>query len=183
MEMPNAVLIAGNHEVMALKCLDFLRQEITEKSVAQIDDEMIGDLLTWQYNGAQTTMSEFDTLDPELQEDVIDYLQDAVLYAEVEAGGRKYILVHAGLGNFSPKKQLSEYTIDELVWERPNYNRRYFRDCYVITGHTPTQYIGINPKPGYIFRHRNHIAIDCGACQKDGRLAAICLDTDEEFYV
>ena len=36
---------------------------------------------------------------------------------------------------------------------------------------------------GYIFRHNNHIAIDCGACFPEGRLAAICLDTDEEYYI
>lgn len=28
----------------------------------------------------------------------------------------------------------------------------------------------------------NCIAIDCGACYLGGRLAAICLDTGEEFY-
>jgi len=40
-----------------------------------------------------------------------------------------------------------------------------------------------NPKPGFIFRNNNHIAIDCGACFPGGRLAAICLDTDEEYYI
>ena len=35
---------------------------------------------------------------------------------------------------------------------------------------------------GYIYRKNNHIAIDCGACFPGGRLAAICLDTGEEFY-
>ncbi len=29
MEMPNAICIAGNHELMALPCLEFLRKEIT----------------------------------------------------------------------------------------------------------------------------------------------------------
>ena len=56
-------------------------------------------------------------------------------------------------------------------------------DTYVVTGHTPTQHIAGNPKPGYIYRKNNHIAIDCGASLPGGRLAAICLDTGEEFYV
>ena len=183
MEMPNTVLIAGNHEIMALKCLDFLRKEITEESISGIGDELVENLMIWEYNGAQTTMKEFRALDADLQEEVIDYLKDAILYAEMAAGGRQYLLVHAGLGHFSQKKKLFDYTIDELVWERPNYNRQYFRDCFVVTGHTPTQFIRNNPNPGYIYRHKNHIAIDCGACHEDGRLAAICLDTDEEFYV
>lgn len=55
-------------------------------------------------------------------------------------------------------------------------------DKYVITGHTPTQAIRNNPNPGYIYRQNNHIAIDCGATYPGGRLAAICLDTGEEYY-
>lgn len=39
-----------------------------------------------------------------------------------------------------------------------------------------------NPNPGFIYRYNNHIAIDCGAYYPGGRLAAICLDTGEEFY-
>ena len=182
MEMPNAVLIIGNHEVMALRCLDFLRKEIAEESVAKINDELVENLLLGEYNGAKTTIDEFNALDRCHQEEVINYLQKAVLYIELVAGGMEYILVHAGLGHFFPKKKLYDYTIDELVWDRPNYNRRYFKDRFVVTGHTPTQNIRKNPNPGYIFRNKNHIAIDCGACHPQGRLAAICLDTGEEFY-
>lgn len=40
MEMPNVVLIAGNHEIMALECLDFLRKEIAEASLAEIDTKI-----------------------------------------------------------------------------------------------------------------------------------------------
>ena len=54
---------------------------------------------------------------------------------------------------------------------------------YVITGHTPTAFIEGNPRPGYIYRQNNHIAIDCGCYLPGGRLAAICLDTQEEYYV
>ena len=62
------------------------------------------------------------------------------------------------------------------------YKTKYFEDVYVVTGHTPTLTIKENPRPGYIYRINNHIAIDCGACFPGGRLAAICLDTGEEFY-
>ena len=33
-----------------------------------------------------------------------------------------------------------------------------------------------------MYRKNNHIDIDCGAYLPGGRLAAICLDTGEEFY-
>ncbi len=60
--------------------------------------------------------------------------------------------------------------------------QQYFEDTIVITGHTLTQYIAGNPNPGRIYRHKNHIAIDCGCSMPGGRLAAICLETGEEFY-
>ena len=41
MEMPNAICLVGNHEVMALKCLKFLRQEITESSIEKIDEKKV----------------------------------------------------------------------------------------------------------------------------------------------
>ena len=72
--------------------------------------------------------------------------------------------------------------LKELVWDRVDYDICYYADKYVITGHTPTQYIYNNPKPGYIYRKNNHIAIDCGAYMPGGRLSAISLDSGEEFY-
>lgn len=63
-----------------------------------------------------------------------------------------------------------------------DYDVRYFDDVITVTGHTPTLYIESNPRPGYVYRKNNHIDIDCGAYLPGGRLAAICLDTGEEFY-
>ena len=34
MEMPNVVCLVGNHELMALECLEFLMKEITDMSIA-----------------------------------------------------------------------------------------------------------------------------------------------------
>lgn len=53
----------------------------------------------------------------------------------------------------------------------------------MVTGHTPTQGIMGNPKPGYVYRENHHIAIDCGSNRRNGRLAAVCLDTGREYYV
>ena len=44
------------------------------------------------------------------------------------------------------------------------------------------QLIKGNPKPGSVYRHLNNIAIDCGGHIPGGHLAAICLETGEEFY-
>lgn len=182
MQMPNVICIVGNHELMGLRCLPFLMGEITDESLAKLDADTLDDILTWQYNGFSTTIREFSKLDTETQQAVIDYIGDFLTYEQITVNNQKYILVHAGLGDFSLDKALEDYTINELVWERPDYSKKYFDDIIIITGHTPTQVIRGNTNPGYIFRKNNHIAVDCGACFEGGRLAALCLDTNEEFY-
>lgn len=182
MEMPNAVCLAGNHELMALECLEFLMREITDISIGELDEKMLGNLVTWQYNGSRTTIEEFRALSHEMQRSVIDFLKEFSIYEELTVNGKDYLLVHGGLGNYRPEKDIEDYSLKELIWDRADYDISYFEDVYVVTGHTPTQEIAGNPRPGYIFRENNHIAIDCGCNRPDGRLGAICLDTGEEFY-
>lgn len=182
MVMPNAICLVGNHELMALECLEFLMKEITDMSIEELDEKMLDNLVTWQYNGSKPSLDEFRTLGSDEKQDVIDFLKDFLLYAEVTVSGSDYLLVHAGLGNYSPKKDIEDYSLHELVWMRADYDEQYFEDTFVITGHTPTQSIEDNPRPGFIYRKNNHISIDCGAHYPGGRLAAICLETGEEFY-
>lgn len=182
MEMPNVICIAGNHELMAIECLEFLMTEITETSIEDMDEKTLDNLITWQYNGSKTTIDEFRALNREMQQTVIDFLKDFMIYEELTVNGKDYLLVHAGLGNYSPDKEIEDYSLKELIWDRADYKTKYFDDTYVVTGHTPTQYIEGNPRPGYIYRENNHIAMDCGCCVPGGRLAAICLDTGEAFY-
>jgi serine/threonine protein phosphatase 1 len=183
MEMPNVICIVGNHELMAIDCLKFLIREITDQSIDSLDTEMLDNLVTWQYNGSKSTIDEFRALSPERRQDVVDFLGEFLIYEEVKVGGKDFLLVHAGLGNFSPEKEMEDYSLHDLIWERADYGIKYFEDKYVVSGHTPTQLIEENPRPGYIYKANNHIAIDCGAHHPNGRLAAICLDTMEEFYV
>lgn len=183
MEMPNAICLLGNHELMALECLEFLMQEITDTSIESLDEKMFDNLVTWQYNGGRTTISEFRVLAREMQREVIDFIKDFLIYEEIMVAGKDYLLVHGGLGNFYPGKRIEDYSIKELVWDRAEYDIQYYEDKYVVTGHTPTQEITGNPRPGYIFRENHHIALDCGCNRPYGQLAAICLDTGEEYYV
>lgn len=53
MEMPNVICIVGNHEYMALECLEFLMKEITDMSIEELDEKMLDNLVTWQYNGSK----------------------------------------------------------------------------------------------------------------------------------
>ncbi len=121
MKRPNVSCVAGNHEYMAVSCLQFLLKEITEQNLEKLNPDILAMLLTWQQNGADSTINEFYKLDAPTQKEL-------------------------------------------------------------ITGHTPTMAIPENPRPGYIYKNNRHIAIDCGAVF-GGRLACLCLETEEEFYV
>lgn len=167
---------------MALESLKLMLNEITEEFIQTLDENQVTILLDWLRNGGKTTMDQFCKLSKEERQEVLDFIGDFEAYAELEIQGQKYLLVHAGLNDFYYKKPIEEYTIDDLLWTRTDYEMPYYEDKIVITGHTPTQTILGNDRPGYIYRKYNHIALDCGACSHNGRLAGICLETGKEYY-
>ena len=179
---PNIIPIIGNHEYMGIHCLKFLMQEIMEESISSLSEDIIRGLLEWQNVGGQVTMDEFHKLSKEEKQDIINYLEEFSLYEEVTVKGKKYVLVHAGLCNFTEERPLEDYKIYELIFEAPEYFRVYYPDKYLVTGHLPTRAIMENEKPYFIFKRNNHIAIDCGS-SCGGQMGMICLDTGEEFYV
>ena len=132
---------------------------------------------------AETTINEFWKCNTATRQTVFEFISELNVYDEVEIGEKTFILVHAGLGNFSPDKQMWEYELNELVWDRPDYEKMYFPDKYIISGHTPTMAIKYNPRPGYIYQANHNIAIDCGCNFPGGRLACLRLEDMKEFYV
>ncbi|MBQ3577121.1 MAG: fructose-bisphosphatase class III, partial [Firmicutes bacterium] len=110
MEHPNLRLIAGNHELMALECLHFLMQDITEDSIAGINETDLALLADWQINGCASTLKGLRALTTEERSDVIEYLSDALAYEDIEVEGVRYILVHGGLGNYRPDRPLWDYS-------------------------------------------------------------------------
>ena len=182
MTLPNCTCIIGNHEIMAWRNLRLLLQEDTGTLPMRLSKEEREQVLDWMSNGGDTTVMEFMALSEEERSAVLDAIRGFKRYVELKVNGREYLLVHAGLEHFSEERPLEGYDIQELVWKRTDYELPYFPEKIVITGHTPTQYIPGNPRPGYIYRANNHIALDCGACSEQGRLAGICLETGEEFY-
>lgn len=179
----NVFPIMGNHEAVAMEMMKRLLVEITEENAeSHIDAELMSRLMDWQMDGGSATMKDFRRLTPDERADLMDYMSDFSLYETVDAGERTFVLVHAGLHNFSPSRPLRSYRADELLFERHDYGRRYFDDpsIYIVTGHTPT--LALTGK-AEIYHANNNILIDCGAAFPGGRLACLCLDTMEEFYV
>lgn len=181
---PNIIPFLGNHEYAAMTCLPWLMEELTEENTEP--DVLLWRLKSiqgWMTDGGDTTIAEFRRLSPEARQDVLDILEDLTVYEEAEAGGREFVLVHAGLGGFSPGKALDDYSLDELLLSCPKPGRNYFKDKYLVFGHTPTPYYtGARPEDARIYRRDMLIGIDCG-CGSGGPLGCICLDTLEEIYV
>ncbi|MBQ7832644.1 MAG: fructose-bisphosphatase class III [Lachnospiraceae bacterium] len=194
MMRPNVYPILGNHEYMASLCMEWLLQEVTEDSIKGIEPELMQGLTEWMNVGGSVTIKEFHALTLEEREDIIDYLSEFSLFEEVKAGGRDYILVHAGLENFRPERHLEDYDLSEFIFHKANWTKVYFPDKYLVTGHVPThvayaQERGLlssevpkEERKHTIFIRNNNIFIDCG-CMYGGQLGCLCLDTMEEFYV
>lgn len=178
----NVYPILGNHEFMAAYCLRFLMQEIRQDTIAQLNGTETAALADWFANGGEGTLKAFTALPTEGREDILDYLGEFTLYETVQVGGKQYVLIHAGLANFVPGKSLDDYDPADFLEGRPDYSIACWPDRILISGHTPTGLIPGNPNPNRIYHGNRHIAIDCGCCF-GGALAALCLDTGEEFYV
>lgn len=185
MGRPNVIPILGNHEFTAAICLPWLLEEVTDRSLADLDDARLAALQEWIANGGGPTLRELQKLSRAEREDVLDYLGEMELYAEVEAGGRSFVLTHAGLDHFSPEKSLEDYELEDFLFCRSKPNEVFWPGRYLVYGHTPTRLLRAQMGKSLsddILPCGQQIAIDCG-CGFDGKLGCICLDTMEVFYV
>ena len=158
---PNAQLILGNHEAMLLSC-HFILDEVTNESLQSLTAQKLELLNNYMLNGGTVTLSALRTLCKKDREKIFDYLADAPLYEAVSAGGKDFLLVHAGLENFTPNKKITQYTADELLWAWPQESDQYFNSITTIFGHTPTMTYD-KKYTGKILRTKTWIDIDVGA--------------------
>ncbi|HCJ41471.1 metallophosphoesterase [uncultured Ruminococcus sp.] len=182
MKRPNVYPLMGNHDLLAIDILHKLNVEITEENYSNhLSTETMTELIDWLKDGGGPTLGQFRGLSAAERRDVLDYMEEFSLCEAVDVNEKTYVMVHAGLGNFRKGKKLRDYTLQELLMDRHDPEKDYFEDddIYVITGHTPTVLICGKPE---IYQSHHNIFIDCGACM-GGRLACLCLDTMEEFYI
>lgn len=162
MEQPNVFHLLGNHEAMLLSVAPALFKTCEEIDSDDLAGGAMDILSTMLFNGAEPTLKALRELfqkSTERVEMLLDYLRDMPLYDSVEVNGMTYLLVHAGLGNFEQGKRMSEYTPDELLWNRPELDEVYSLgdDVKVLFGHTPTSYYG---KSGAIVETKSWCCID-----------------------
>ena len=171
----NIYPVLGEHEYMAKKILPLISEaKSLDEAKNMLEGEDKENLDKWLEMKSEKTISDFLALDEEDKESIIDYLSEFQPYEEVEAGGKTFVLAHAGIDNFEDGKALEDYDEEDFVFAKTDYTKAYFKNKYLITGHTPT--VAINQKfMGKVYSKNGHIALDCGAAY-GGKLAAICLD-------
>ena len=168
----NVFCVAGEHDFLAARMLKGFAKML--KSGATPDPDYIAEMTAWVQDGGQTTLDGFRSLDAEEREGVLEYLADMTLFEEVEVKGKKYVLVHAGVADYTDGDDLGDYLPDDFFSEPLDPSRRLISDATVVVGHTPT-------RSGRIERGEGSIFVDCGVAE-GGRLACLCLESGEEFY-
>ena len=176
----NIIPIVGNHEYFALTVLKELLQEITEKNVGKIA-HIAEDVKNWQSFGGSSTLLGFGTLPVEERKIIFEYLLEFSLFEQVTVNGQKYILTHAGLPEGATQNNLHMFDLYDFTIATVDYNKEYFSDVVLVSGHTPTFHRG-EAYRGKVFRGNNHLAIDTGGVFGE-TFACVCLDTGEEFYI
>ena len=177
---PNAELILGNHEAMLLSN-SWIFEEITDNSLNMLDSEKLHMLSEWQKNGAQNTIAALSKEDLDTRQDILEYLREAPLYDSVSIGGKNFLLVHGGLGNYRDDRPINDYAPDELLLERPYPETRYSNDYITVIGHTPTNYYSSEYR-GKILKTDTWVDIDTGAA--NGLSPSLLrLDDMAEFYL
>ena len=134
----------------------------------------------WLSDGGSTTYDEFLKLDESNRHAVLNYLNSLPLFEKLTVEGRRFFLAHT-VPEKSRMLDFDNCRISDFIMGEPEYEKVYFEDKIIVTGHTPTGFI--DPEyTGRIWKGNNHIAIDCGAVFGNP-LGCICLDTMEEIYV
>lgn len=175
MKRKNVILLKGNHELMLLPILNELMYQSKETQAQIIEEE-----LSIAQIGQEETLRDFCRLSSKEQNEITYYLSQLPLYAEIQVNGSNYILVHAGLPDFSDMP-LEFYEENELLFGPHDFDINHYHDgSRIIVGHLPTQFIS-GAIPHQIYHVNDTIAIDCG-CGFGGRLGVLCLDTMEELY-
>ena len=146
-DLSNTTVLMGNHEDLMLSYY------------AEPDNPV--NQINWEINGAAPTQQGLRSLPVEERVELATWLFTLPLYAQTEVGGRRYLLVHAGI---DPQRVVlpedgvwSERAVDEMVANQYRDDLMWIRDDFwgaptglvdeqgkgpiVIAGHTPTRYL------------------------------------------
>ena len=113
MEMPNVIMLLGNHEYMMLQ---YLSPSATGTEIRR-----------WNRNGNAPTLAAYLKQKAKVQQRIISYLRGLPTHLEMEINGKWFYLVHGFPGE----------NVHDEVWHRPEIDTVNPKPgCQVIIGHT-----------------------------------------------
>lgn len=171
----NIWAISGEHDRLAYRMLKGFDDML--KNGGTPDADYIAEMTEWMTKGGKSTLDTFRTLENEMREGVLEYLEDLPSYEMMEAGGKEWLLVHSGVDNYDPDVDFEDYDPDDFSADDC---LRKIEGYTVVCGHLPTT--ENYSCDGKIYKGDGFVAIDCGA-GRGGKLACLCLDNGEEYYV
>ena len=112
MEMPNVIILLGNHEYMMLQ---YLSPSATGTEIRR-----------WNRNGNAPTLAAYLKQKAKVQQRIISYLRGLPTHLEMEINGKWFYLVHGFPGE----------NVHDEVWHRPEIDTMNPKPgCQVIIGH------------------------------------------------
>ena len=175
MDMPNVIVLLGNHEYMMLQ---YLNPSATGTEIRR-----------WNKNGNAPTLAAYLKQKAKVQQRIISYLRGLPTHLEMEINGKWFYLVHGFPGE----------NVHDEVWHRPEIDTANPKPGYqVVIGHTKVLSM-IKPEEARIryaveledkgehlriLRTPGFVNIDCG-CGYDmpiKALACLRLEDFQEFY-
>ena len=175
----NVYAIVGEHDFEALRMLSGFAKML--ESGEAPDPAFAAEMKEWVMDGGATTLEGFRALEADMREGVLDYLSDMALFEEITVKNDEYLLVHAGIRNFSPDVVLDDLAPEDLIYEGLDPDREYYEDKTIIVGHIHTSELP-DSDPDMVYYGNGTIFMDCGS-DKNGTLGCLCLDNGKEYYV
>lgn len=175
MDMPNVIMLLGNHEYMMLQ---YLNPSATGTEIRR-----------WNKNGNAPTLAAYLKRKAKVQQRIISYLRGLPTHLEMEINGKWFYLVHGFPGE----------NVHDEVWHRPEIDTANPKPGYqVVIGHTKVLSM-IKPEEARIryaveledkgehlriLRTPGFVNIDCGCGYEMPIkvLACIRLEDMVEFY-
>lgn len=122
----------------------------------------------------------------------INWIHNLPLQVELKIDGKLFVLAH-GATHHNEKGPfvVDDFVLPEQDWYKERLSSSFEQDYISVVGHTSTNWLSgmckkVSPGKIYCNEHKNTYFIDCGAAYPEmetAHLAALCLDTLEEFYV